>query len=187
MVQKNVIEDFRWRIHQSSKEMSRLPALMGGAMLTGVSTVINRFTVSFSSTLRLSFGFLAVGLCGMLYGPMLTGLMGIAVDLLRYLVIGGGMYFPGFTLNEFIAGFLYGAVLYRKPITLPRVFMAKLAVTVVINICLTPLWLSILYGDAFIVLLTARIAKNLIMLPVETLMLYGVCKKVGELQLRRGL
>lgn len=187
MEQKKVIENFGERIHQSSREMNRLPALMGGAMLTAVSTVINRFTISFTSTLRLSFGFLAIGLCGMLYGPMLTGLMGIAVDLLRYLVIGGGAYFPGFTLNEFIAGFLYGAFLYRRPVTLPRTFLAKLSVTVVVNFCLTPLWLSLLYGDAFIVLLTARIAKNLIMLPVETLMLYAICKKVGQLQLRRGM
>lgn len=173
------------RVRESTQELNQLSSLMGGAMLTGLGTIINRFTISFSATLRLSFGFLTVGLCGMLYGPVLTGLMGIAVDLLRYLAVGGGAYFPGFTLNEFIVGFLYGYLLYHKPVTLPRVFLAKLSVTLLINLCLTPLWLSILYGDAFIVLLAARVVKNLLMLPVETLMLFVVCKKVGELRLHR--
>lgn len=187
MEQKTVFLSARARLHEASREMYRLSSLTGAAMLTALSAVVNRFTISFTTTLRLSFAFLTVGLCGMLYGPIMTGIAGVAVDLLRYLVIGGGYYFPGFTLNEFITGFLYGWFLYKKPVTLPRVFLAKLSVTVLINLCLTPLWLSILYGDAFIVLLTARIAKNLIMLPVETAMLYVVCRKVGQLRVRRAV
>lgn len=167
-------------VQDSMEELHSIRALTGSAMLTALGTILNRFTISFTTTLRLSFGFLAMGVAGMLYGPMLAGLMGVAVDLLRYLVI-GGEFFPGFTLNEFLTGFLYGLILYHRPVTLKRVFAAKLSVTLVINFFLTPLWLSILYKDAFVVLLSARIVKNLIMLPIETGLLYFCCKKVRSL------
>lgn len=173
------------RLRDSARELDRLSSLMGAAMLTGLGAVVNRFTISFSAVLRLSFAFLTVGVCGMLYGPVLTGLMGVASDLLRYLIVGGGAYFPGFTFNEFLAGFICGLFLYRKPVTLTRVFFTRLTIVVLINLLLTPLWLSVLYGQAFVALLAMRVAKNVILLPVETLLLFVVCKKAGELRLRR--
>lgn len=61
--------------------------------------------------------------------------------------------------------------------------MARLTVTVVNNLFLTPLWLSMLYGDAFVALVAARIVKNIIMLPIETALLYVILKQVSALRL----
>lgn len=182
-MKKDFQSNFLVRMREASEEIHCVRSLTGGAMLTGISAILNRFTIVLTPYLRISFAFLAVALTGMFYGPFLAGMMGVVVDLLRYMVVGGGQYFPGFTLNEFLVGFLYGFFLYRKPVTIGRVFLAKLAVMLLINFCLTPLWMSILYGDSFIVLLSARILKNFIMLPVETAMLYVVCKRAGELKI----
>lgn len=188
---KKPILQIRGRVTQAfsdwTAELRRLSSLTGAAMLTALGTVLNRFTISFSAVLRLSFAFLTVALSGMLYGPVLTGVMGIVGDLLRYLVVGGGFYFPGFTFNEFLAGFLYGCFLYKKPVTLLRVFLARFTVVVIINLVLTPLWLSILYQDAFIALVSVRIVKNIVMLPIETLLLYALCKRAAVLPLRRAV
>ena len=99
----------------------------------------------------------------------------------------GRPVFSRFSFNEFLSGFLFGLFLYRKPISLPRVFFARLSVVVLINLILTPLWLSILYKNAFIVLLATRIVKNLIMLPIETAILYVVCKKAASLRPYRAI
>ena len=132
----------------------------------------------------MSFTFLPIALSGMLYGPVLTGSLGAVVDILKYFTRNdGGAFFPGFTISEFIVGFLYGLFLYRKRVTLPRVFMARLTVTVVNNLFLTPLWLSMLYGDAFVALVASRIVKNIIMLPIETALLYVILKQVSALRL----
>lgn len=45
---------------------------------------------------------------------------------------------------------------------------------VVVNIGLNTLWLSMLYGQAFHVLLPARALKQLVMVPVETALFYAV-------------
>ena len=37
-----------------------------------------------------------------------------------------GAFFPGFTLNAIINGVVYGLVLYRKPVSMQRVVIARL-------------------------------------------------------------
>ena len=173
------------RIRDAARELHRVSSLSGAAMLAAVGVVLGKFTIFFTPTLRLGFSFLSVAVSGMLFGPVLTGIAGIAVDLLRYLLIGGGPFFPGFTLNEFLIGFLYGLFLYRRPVTIGRILSAEISIMVLVHFLLNPLWLSMLYGDSFWVLLSARILKNVIMLPIKTALLYVVCKKVATLRLRR--
>ena len=171
-------------VSDSAAELKNLRSLTGSGLLSALSVILNQFTIFFSQVLRVSFTFLPIALSGMLYGPVLTGSLGAVVDILKYFTRNdGGAFFPGFTISEFIVGFLYGLFLYRKRVTLPRVFMARLTVTVVNNLFLTPLWLSMLYGDAFVALVAARIVKNIIMLPIETALLYVILKQVSALRL----
>ena len=81
--------------------------------------------------------------------------------------------FIGFTLNEMLAGFLYGCWLYRRPVTFWRTLAACATVTLCVNLLLTPLWLQMLYGNAQI-LSAVRIVKNLLQLPVNTGLLYAL-------------
>lgn len=168
-------------VESSGQEMRRVTSLTGAAMLAALNVVFNQFTVVFSLTQKLGFSFLTVGISGMLYGPVLTGMIGVITDILKFFIgPPSGAFFPGFTISEFVQGFLYGIFLYRKPVTLGRVFAAKLTTTVVINLTLTPLWLSMMYGKAFFALVGARLVKNILMLPIETMLLFFLLKKVRE-------
>jgi ECF transporter S component (folate family) len=171
-------------IRASALEAKRIRSLTGASMLAALNVIIHRFfTVVISLTQMLSFSFVAVGVSGMLYGPVLTGMIGVATDIIKYFLVPNGPFFPGFTFNEFLSGFLCGVFLYKKPVTLKRVFFLRLTVNVVINLGLTSLWLSMMYGGAFIALVSAKLLKNLIMLPIETGMLYFVLKKVSEIRI----
>ena len=83
-------------------------SLAGAAMLAALSLVLNQFTIAVSQFLEIGFSFLAAGTCAFLYGPWLAGLMGIVTDVAGYFLRPNGGFFPGFTLNEFLLGFLYG-------------------------------------------------------------------------------
>ena len=52
----------------------------------------------------------------------------------------------------------------------------KLVVILICNVLLNTLWLSMLYGQAFAVLLPARLMKNLIMWPVDSMIFYTIAK-----------
>ena len=73
-----------------------------------------------------------------------------------------------------LAGVICGSVLYGRKLTLGRVFLAKFLVLIICNVFFNTLWISILYGKAFMVLLPVRLLKNLVMWPIDSVILYMV-------------
>jgi ECF transporter S component (folate family) len=150
--------------------------LSGCGMLLALKVVLGMFTLNVSPVLKIGFSFLPVAAAGMLFGPLAGGMVGALGDIVSYFISPTGPYFPGFTLNAFLAGFLYGLFLYKKNVTFVRTFCAKASVTVCVSFLLNPLWLSVLYSKAFFVILSARIVTNLILLPIDVLLLFGLLK-----------
>ena len=87
---------------------------------------------------------------------------------------------PGFTFSAMLAAFIYGMFLYKKPISLPRMLIAKFIVAVVCNIILGTYLLSTINGKGFIALLPGRVIKNLIQWPVDSLIFYLVAKTLEK-------
>ena len=166
---------FAGRLRDATREVRRTAGLAGAAMLAAVGLALNQIVIPVSQFLEIGFAFLAAGACAFLYGPWMAGLMGIVTDIVGYFLRPNGGFFPGFTLNEFLLGFLYGCWLYKKPVSLWRTFCACLSAVLLINLLLTPLWLHLMYGNAF-VLTTVRLVKNAVKLPVDTALLYCVLK-----------
>ena len=104
-------------------------------------------------------------------------------DVLAYIVKPTGPFFPGFTINSILSGVIYGLTL--KPdtdgnVSIKRIVISKLICTVLINMVLNTLWLSMLYGNAFKVLFFSRLPKEIIMFPVNTLLLIAVMKPMKK-------
>lgn len=172
------------RLRAAAREVRRTASLAGTAMLAAVSLVLNQLVIPVSQILEIGFAFLAAGACAFLYGPWMAGLMGVVADTVGYFLRPNGAYFPGFTLNEFLLGVLYGCWLYKKPVTLWRTFCACLSAVLLINLCLTPLWLHLMYGNA-LVLTGMRLVKNAVKLPLDTALLYGLLKIAEKYQKRK--
>ncbi|MFA9376183.1 MAG: folate family ECF transporter S component [Lachnotalea sp.] len=123
--------------------------------------------------------YIKVGFSGMpnrvveyLFGPIIGGIFGGTSDVLKYMVRPTGPFFIGFTISEIVSGIIYGVLLYKKPIKIYRIALAGLLDKVIVNCGLNTLWLSILYGKGFLILLSARIIKNVIMWPIDTIIIF---------------
>ncbi|MCL2573427.1 MAG: folate family ECF transporter S component [Defluviitaleaceae bacterium] len=116
---------------------------------------------------RLSFEFLPIAIIAMKYGPWKAGTAYMMVDLIAFWLFPRGIYFPGFTFTAFLAGSAYGFFLYKKPTNNLNAALAAIAVVVFIQLGLETLWLSIMFGDAYMVLLGGRIIRTVIMLPLQ--------------------
>ncbi|MEG2434830.1 MAG: folate family ECF transporter S component [Ruthenibacterium sp.] len=176
------LSDLKARIADSGLQLRKTKTLAGAGVLSALSLALNQFTIAVSQFLEIGFSFLAAAVCGFLYGPLVAGCAGVITDLLGYLLRPNGGFFIGFVLSEFVTGFLYGCWFYKRPVTLLRTFLACLSVVLVVNFCLTPLWLNIMYGNAFIIT-SVRLIKNCIKLPVDTALLYLLLKTVEKQQL----
>ncbi len=129
-------------------------------------------TISFGPYIRIGFSGIPNRIVEFLFGPVVGCLFGGALDILKYIVNPSGPFFFGFTFNAMLSGVIYGTVLYRKPVSVKRIVLAEFLVKAVVNCALNTLWLSMLYGEAFNVLLPARVIKNVIMLPIDSFILY---------------
>ncbi|HIY38931.1 MAG TPA: folate family ECF transporter S component [Candidatus Agathobaculum merdigallinarum] len=133
--------------------------------------------------LKIGFGFLTNASIGMLFGPSVAMMAGVCTDLLGYFAGGFTMggYFPGYTLTAIVAGLFWGLWLYPRKVSVWRAIGAKTCINVFCNIGLNTLWLTLTGGKAMAALLAVRVPKNLLMLPVEIVLLYFGMKLVLRL------
>lgn len=143
-------------------------------------------TISIGQYIRIGFSGLPNRLVDFLFGPVAGCLFGGALDILKYFLNPTGPFFFGFTLNAMLSGLIYGGILYRKPLGWKRVVVSELLVKLFVNCILGTFWLSMLYGNAFVILFPARLLKNVIMLPIDCVVLYVTLCYVGQTAKRFG-
>lgn len=175
--QKNIKNMFR----ESLEELRDSRTLAIIAMLLAMAVVLMIFgTVQLTNYLKIGFSFLPNELAAMLFGPSVGGIVAGMADILKYLAKPTGAFFPGFTISAFLGGIIYGIILYKKPFSVKRIILAKVIVAIFINSILNTYWLMIMYGNSFFALLPARILKQVLMVPVETVLFYLVVKTLSK-------
>lgn len=168
-------------LKESIRQLKKVETIVVNALLLSMNTVLGFYSIKIGEFIRIGFSFLTLAMAGMLYGPVIGGLFGGLGDIINYIIKPSGPYFPGFTINGILTGVIYGILFYQKKITLKRTIVAKLIITIFIDLILTTFWLSILYGQAFMVLLPMRIVKSTIMFPIEVTLLYVVLNRITAL------
>ncbi|MBQ3612180.1 MAG: folate family ECF transporter S component [Firmicutes bacterium] len=149
------------------------------AFLIALEIILTRFCSINTPILRIGFGFLPVAMMGIMYGPIWAAIGYAVGDILGMLIFPSGIFFPGFTATAMLTGLVFGLFLHNKEkITWKTVLPASLIIVLVLNLCLDTLWLSIMFGDAFIALLPTRIFKCVVMLPIHLVLIPLVWNRV---------
>lgn len=128
--------------------------------------------LNIGNLVEIGVGFIGVALTGVLFGPIYAMLLSTIADLLTFFLSGSGIFFPGFTLSAAVGGLIYGAVLWRKELNWKRIFIAVLLVTLIVNLGMNSLWVKMMYGKAWSAFMGMRLVKNLISLPLNTILIY---------------
>ena len=151
-------------------------ALTQIALLIALEIILNRFFAIQVPVIRtINFAFLPIAIIAMLHGPLLAGAAAAVADVLGfYLFPGPWAYFPGFMFSAFVTGVIFGLFLYNSNKSMVHIVLSVLAVTVAVRLGLNILWLSMMWEEAFIVLLPPRIVAALAMVPIQV-----VCIRVA--------
>lgn len=164
----------RKQFADSFEELKNLRTLVMTALFIAIAVVLGFFSVQLTENLKLGFSFIANELTAMMFGPVVGGIMGGIADIIKYLLNPTGPFFFGFTFNAILGAVIYGVMLYKKPISFKRILASKIIVAIIVNVFLNTYWLSILYGNAFLAILPPRLIKQIITVPIQAIMLYGV-------------
>lgn len=163
-----------WR--DAAGELRDLRKLTFAALMIAMCTVLAAIpSVPLFGGAKITWGFLARSVCALVCGPVLGVVFGFAEDILNFFLTGGGGYpfFPGYTLTTMLGVFTYALFLYRTPLTIRKVFFAKL-LTNIQNVVLGALWMAILSGKAWYASASLSALKNLICLPFQTVILVAL-------------
>lgn len=171
----------------SASELQSMRTLSVTSMLLALAVVLGFFcTVQVGDFLKIGFSFIANELTAFLFGPVVGGAMAGLADILKFVMKPTGAFFPGFTISAVAGGVIYGMFLYRKPVSILRIAAAKLTVAVLVNLFLNTFWLTLLYGQSFQALLPARALKQLLMVPIETVLFYMVVAVLSRSRILEG-
>ena len=158
--------------------MSRNKKIILTALLLAMLIILSRFLSIKTPLLKISFAFIPTMLCAIWLGPKWAVLLNVLGDVIGATLFPTGPYFVGYTISTAITALIYGLLIYKKEANtytekqfIIRVIISVILVTAISNIGLNTLWVSITTGKAFIVLLGTRIVKELVMIPIQIIVI----------------
>jgi ECF transporter S component (folate family) len=151
------------------------------SMLIALEVVLTRFLSITTLIVRIGFGFLPVAIAGIYLGPVYGAAAGAISDLIGSFLFPSGVYFPGITFTSALRGYIFGLIHYRRPITIKRIAISSVITTVICDLVLNTLWLHILTGSAYSVMILPRLIKTAIMIPVSIFLITAFWKSTKGL------
>ena len=151
--------------------MPNTKKLIVSAQLLALDVVLTRLLAVNTPVMKIGFGFAAVALCAMLFGPLWAALTAALGDLVGALLFPTGAFFPGFTLTAACTGLIFGLCLYRRGKSLLWPILAALLNTLLVSYLANTAMIAYISGSPFVTLIKARAVQLAVMLPVQCVVL----------------
>ena len=168
------MRQFKEQFVSSARELKQLRTLVVASMMIAIAAVLGFFTIQIGDFIKIGFSFIANEITALLFGPVVGSITAGIADIIKYFIKPTGPFFPGFTISAVVGGLIYGLVLYQKKLSIKRIVVAKVLVAVIVNIFMNTYWLSLLYDKGYMLFLPGRIIKQLVMVPIETVIFYVI-------------
>ncbi len=162
-------------------KLKNVRVLTGAAMLLAIAVILSFFKISLTEVMEIRFSNIPVAVAGMLFGPGVGGAVGALSDILGYVVRPTGPYFPGFTVSAALSGVIFGLLLGREKLSVPRIVLACVIYQVCDSLLLGALWLHILYGAPWWTLVVTRIPKELVTMAFHIVVLVFLVRPAAAL------
>ena len=165
-----------WKEAAANLKSTRMLAL--AAMIVALRAVCKMLEIPLAPGLNINVAGLFNSVGAMVYGPVVGVVGAIVSDPLGYLLHPDGPYFLPFMLVDMSSSFIFGLLFWKRPLTVPRAMGAKFAVNMVSNVVLTSFimkWYYLIYyvekAEAYNLINLTRIVKNLVMFPLEAILI----------------
>lgn len=163
-----------WRL--AARQFGDVRMITIAALIVALRIAVKMFRVPLAAGLSITFDAYVNSLGSVIYGPLVGLMVGFVSDILGLVAVGRvGEYFPPFTLVEMASSFIFALFFWRKKITFSRALTAKFSVNFICNIIMTSAFekwrIAVMSGaeaaEKYNIINGVRIAKNLILFPLE--------------------
>ncbi|MBR2764446.1 MAG: folate family ECF transporter S component [Blautia sp.] len=162
-----------WRL--AAGELRSTKILVLAAILTALRIAVKSLAIPVGPNLNITFGFLINATGSMIYGPIVAILTSAISDTLGAILFPHGAYFFPFIFEEIAGGVIFALFYYRTKLHSLRVILGRFAVTVFVNLMISPVIMYYYYqtmlGKSYTILSMPRMVKNLVLFPLQSLAL----------------
>ena len=160
---------------QAASELKNTKTLIFAALMIALRIALKSVSIYIAADLRISIEFLVNALGAMVFGPVVA-IAGAAVsDTLGALLFPSGPYFFLFIFTEIAGSLVFALFFYRTRISVTKVILSRFCTNFFVNIVLqTPimaLYYQMMLGKTYKILNLPRMIKNLVLFPIESLLL----------------
>ena len=163
------------------KNLTRTVVLV--AVMSALSVVLRLLGYPQTGSTRYDLGFLPICAAGTMLGPLWGGIAYVLADLLGTLAAAQTPYVP-ITLCKFIFGGLFGLFFYKKDVSLSRIILCVLTITVLVDLVAMPVALSFLYGKGVWAIIGSRLIQTAVMFPLRVAGIWLMNKYLGKYLVR---
>jgi len=157
------------------------------AFLIALAFVLERqFAIINLPDNRISFSFIPMMMCGMLFGPVWGAVSYGLADLLGWpLMIGPPI--PLIFVSRIVNGFLFGLILHRENLKfVPHSFINSFSTQIICGMGLTTLGLALFRGQPYFAVLVLRIPQVIIFIFLQ-IVIFPVLVKLRDAMQKSGL
>jgi len=108
----------------------------------------------------------------MMYGPLYGGIAGALCDFIGAILFPIGAYFPGYTLTAALSGATYGFFLQKGGAnSWAKVTAASIIINIVYHLGINTYWTTLFTGKGYLALLPTRMFSNIVLIPMEIIVI----------------
>lgn len=142
------------------------------SMLIALSVVLGAYlTIRIGGGIKITFKFITVFISAYLFGPLTGGIVGITSDIIAYLLSPTGAFLPQVSAVEFVYGYIFGIMFYKKDISTLKIVICAVIQMLVINLFGTSYALKSFFGDKYTAAIITRLPTAVLNAAIQIAML----------------
>ncbi len=156
-------------------ELKKPKVLVFAALMIALRIALKSLSIPITADLRINITFFVNALGAMVFGPVVATLSAAVSDTIGAVLFPVGAYFFPFIFIEMAGSLIFALFLYRADLTPARIIGSRFCISFLVNIVLTTpimmLYYEIMLGKSYTILNLPRIIKNLVLFPIEGILL----------------
>lgn len=159
----------------AAAELRDTRMLVFAALMIALRVALKSLGIPIAADLKINVAFFVNAFGAMVFGPVVAIVAAAISDTLGCLLFPSGAYFFPFIFIEIAGSLIFALFLYRARVTATRVILSRFCIDFFVNIVLnTPImWVyyKMILGKSYVIFQLPRIIKNLVLFPLESVLL----------------
>ena len=163
---------------KSAVEFKNLHTVVLCGLMGALSVILGMFASIHLGPFSITYAWIPNRIVDFMFGPVVGAAYGGIMDIIKFIIKPNGSFNLAYTAMAILAGLLFGAILYKKQVSFMRIVFAQALVKAFINAGMGTYLMAFERGQAFMTLMPVRLVKNLIMIPLDSILLFVILTSI---------